>query len=813
MSTYSTFAGSSGGGLVGGECITCNGATYCMTSDNQSAIAFCFNQTACVFLPDATSLDTGAAKYTMKNINSDSNITVYDYCSRPFTILTPCQSLQVSLYDNSDVCGKWIHEKPTTNLGGVGVALSVDIICDNYDLHCTACIDCNKTAVWGYKCATCLFVASVGKFDTSSETYTFTTPCCVTTCNTLSHNGTSIYYGSCSDDDFAVWVSNKEGPQIVINKDGGICMCCMTDSCTKCWGTRGWGHRTDYIDRFLFLNPLCAVSTLCYQFGFGCICLCTGVMCMYDNQCICECLFTGLDYACIGCFVNCTQLCHFNGTVHCRINTTILSPACANGGTSPSCNQGCRTVDVVAVRVPNDGAATDSYCIYRKLTDLGRTYCSCYQPYNNCIFCQCMCTTACFKINFPGTACCFNLYYHTIRYDTAGIYCCFTSAMHVNGTTGHGICCACICSSQPFGCRACLHDNIWPISENYYIHDIYNGGDVDAKLVYSTYNGSKTIKCCLRLRCDTTGGQCGPTTRRCLFDSAVACHIGSPNLMATQAYYRSRFCNTKYHDKDNALSTSKYCPLINANQGDQTHKNGMTTWTKRTSATCGCFTFPWNACIECNCATYFTFCWSGSTLTQATTVSPCNFGDPFRNSLFRVTSAGDFEYVNLCCGTVGCFRNNTTCCNVVMDCCSSSSANFVPIDSGFKYLFLSCDCYAVCICRDSNCCLIPTGSAGGPVTSLGADTGVTINNARVTPASSSCGTSIAYQNACNAFLPTVTTLTFNCTDLKFDGKKCFNLDTIPISQERRNMTGEAGGYILTVTDNCTRAYSFLTVNP
>ena len=217
MSTYSTFAGSSGGGLVGGQCITCNGTTYSMTSDNLSAVAFCFNQGACVYLPSATTLEVGAAKFTLKNLNDTSNITVYDHCQRPFSILTPCQSLQLSLYNNSDVCGKWIHEKPTTNLTGVGVAQTVDVNCLNADIYCTQCIDCNTTVGVRYRCSTCEYVATVGKFNPTNSTYTFSTPCCVTLCTQAAFEGPKVFFGSCSEDNFAIWHSNKTGPQVVVN--------------------------------------------------------------------------------------------------------------------------------------------------------------------------------------------------------------------------------------------------------------------------------------------------------------------------------------------------------------------------------------------------------------------------------------------------------------------------------------------------------------------------------------------------------------------------------------------------------------------
>jgi hypothetical protein len=788
-----------------------------MTSDNQSAVAFCFNQAACVYLPNATTLDVGAAKFTLKNLNDTTNITIYDHCQRPFNILTPCQSLQLSLYDNSDVCGKWIHEKPTTNLTGVGVAQTVDVTCLDADIYCTNCIDCNTTAIIRYKCSSCQYISTVGKFSPSTSSYTFSTPCCVTLCAQATFETPHIFYGSCSEDNFAIWHSNKTGPQVVTNKDGGICLCCMPNSCTGCWGTKGWGTRGDYIDRFVFLNPICDVTSLCFEYSFGCINTTTGVMCRYDFQCICECGFNStLDRACITCFANHTEMCHFMGTVKCRINYSVISPAYADAATGTSSCRGIRTVDVIAVRVPNDGAATDSYCAYHKLTALGRCFVSCYCCYNDCIFCQCVCKGACFIPSFPASACCFTLYYHTVRYDTAGIYCCFTSSMHVNGTTGHGVCCACMCSAQPFQCRACLHRDIWTISENYYFYDIFTGGNIDAKFAYTTYNGSKTVKNCIGLRCDNSCGCCSATGRICLFQGH--CSIFGGQKRVCSAHYKARYLNEKFHDPDHILQPSQYCPLECSFIQNKAHKYGHNTWYKRISATCGCFIWPFNANPDAshNCVTYCVLCWNGSTLNQSVVTSPCNFGDPYCTTFFRQNAAGAYEYVNLKCGTVGCFTNGATTCHVIMDCCAINEADaYVPIDNNFKYLYLfpTNGCYAYCICRDANCCLVPCGSNGGPQTSPGAATGVNVSASRVTPASSACGSIISYQNACNAFLPTAVKMSFNCTDLKFDNKTCFNLDTIPVSQQQANLTAEGGGYIYTCIDACVRAFSFLTINP
>lgn len=814
MANISTFVGGAGG-LVGGECITCAGNIYCMTSDNQSAVAICFNQTGCLYLPDATTIDPGAAKYTIKNINDSRNIIVYNNAAEALNILTPCQSLQLSLYDNSTCNGKWIHEKPTTNATGVGVAQTLDIVSSDYDLFCITQIDDNITIIYGYDCTTCVFTSSIGKFNPSTEAYSFSTPACVTTCAAIQVAGTHKFFGTCSEDDYAVWVSNRSGPQIVINKTGGLCVCCLTTSCTQCWGSYGWGQRVDNIDRFYQINPICGVTSLCYELSFGRIDLTSGVMCVYDQKTICDCGMTNISNAYIEDLDNFTELCHFQGTVMCRINVLKVVPGSRASQTAPSCNCGEITNPYITVRVPALNGNCDDYCMSNCTFALGMTCCSCYQIFNNCLCSQCIRSTREMSFAFPGTACCFLFTGTVCKYDCgAQIMCCATNSTHVNGSTGSNLqSITFYCSAQPAACTRCRGQTFWPISENYYFYNIQTTTDTDVCLMYSaSFNGSQTNCGTFSVRCNTTVGCCGAEERSSFFNG----HVNNAFYKQTNANcgWENRFCNTKFHDPSSTLIVKQYQPsrIDCGSPSGRFFVSGASSWQKRTAANCGCLVIPFDANPVCNCVTYCVYCFNGASLSQSAVTVPCNFSSPWCVEYFRV-NAGKYEYFSMKCGNVGCFCNNTLLCNKTLDYCSSGT-QYIPLDENHLYIFnRTCgDCVAYCVCRDVNCDLIPCGVTVGPSVCFGAATGVSINCSKVTPVSSRCGSSIAYQNACNAFLPVASTMTFNCSTLQFENKNCFDLDTIPIPQGFSNMNADAGGYILTNTVTCNRAFSFLTIN-
>ena len=122
MSTYSTFAGSGGGGATsGGETITCNGSTISLTSDNSSSLSLCFNQTGCVCLPNATTLDEGSALYTIKNLSTENSVLLHDHCCNLYNFIKPFESIQISLHDNSTAQGGWTFQKPLTNLENLAI--------------------------------------------------------------------------------------------------------------------------------------------------------------------------------------------------------------------------------------------------------------------------------------------------------------------------------------------------------------------------------------------------------------------------------------------------------------------------------------------------------------------------------------------------------------------------------------------------------------------------------------------------------------------------------------------------------------------
>lgn len=816
MANISTYVGGAGG-LVGGECITCAGNVYCMTSDNQSAVAICFNQTGCLYLPDATTIDPGAAKYTVKNLNNSSNIIVYNNAAEALNILTPCQSLQLSLYDNTTCNGKWIHEKPTTNATGVGVAQTLDITCINYDLWCTTQIDDNISVFYGYDCATCVFTSSIGKFSPATESYSFSSPVCVTTCAIAEVISTFKFFGTCSEDDYAVWLANKQGPQIVINKTGGVCLCCLPNSCTQCWGINGFGVRTDSIDRFYQINPFCNVSSLCYELSFGRIDLTSGVMCVYDQVAVCDCCMVEIPKAFISEFTNFTELCHFQGTVMCRINVLTVVPGCRSQQCAPECNCGFITEPFITVRVPALNCNCDDYCMSRPTFSLGMNCCSCYQCFNECLTSQCIRPSRTMRFAFPGTACCFLFSGTVTKYDCgAQTMCCAVNSTHINGTSGSNLqSITFFCSSQAQACQYFRGQNFWPISENYYFYNIEGGGDFETCLMYSaSFNGSHTNCGCLRIRCDTTTGCCGPVERCGFFNG----HMNSPSYKQSSGSlaWETRFCNTKFHDPSSTLIVKQYQPsriTCDAPAG-RYWVSGASSWQKRTAANCGCFVMPFDAHPACDCVTYCVYCFSGSSLTRSAITVPCNFSSPWCVDYFRVNTSGVFEYLSMKCGNAGCFCSGTMLCYSDLGYCSTGSA-YIPLDPCHLYIFnyTSGDCIPYCVCRDASCNLIPCGVTVGTSVPLGAATGISLNCSKVTPVSSRCGSVIAYQNACNAFLPVVSTMTFNCSTLQFENKNCFDLDTIPIAQTNRNMSADAGGYILTTTDTCNRAFSFLTINP
>jgi len=286
------------------------------------------------------------------------------------------------------------------------------------------------------------------------------------------------------------------------------------------------------------------------------------------------------------------------------------------------------------------------------------------------------------------------------------------------------------------------------------------------------------------------------------------CTVG--NKIVDSNYFRARICNTKYHDPTNAITTNPYC-----SQGQRYNRNGMHSWVKRNGANSGCVIIPWDYRCDCCCAGFCAMCFSGSSVTHSCLTAPNYTSNNFCAAYFRPsTVAGAYEYLNAYVGKVGCFCNGADICTVELDSSPVSSQSiFTSLNADQTNLFEGCCCYVMCLCRDSNGNIVPGSVVSSPSYIMGAATGVNLQCVRPTPSTTACGSVITFQNACSAFPPTVTVSTINCTDTTLENKKCFSLDTVPVCQPACNITGENGGYILTNTTSCLRAFSFVTINP
>lgn len=363
MSTYSTFAASGGGGATsGGETITCNGTTVSLTSDNSSSLSICFNQTGCVCLPNATTLDEGSALYTIKNLSTNNSVLLHDHCCNLYNFIKPFESIQISLHDSSTAQGGWTFQKPLTNLEN----LAID---SNYSFptgfsrsdmdqvaHEGTYQMCNGKGnsdlgqyFLGVK-GNCVFTG-IAKYNTTSKSYEpmAVQKCCLTGETTLNIKSfTSFYHGGavgflCS------------GQHVGISCTGTACLYCEDDStwCTSCLcnlNNNNYGYVTDCLSTFATMLPKTGENA-CQKLRLMHICAVTGKI-----TCLCEVtdtisneLSNGVNSQRLGPVFELTRhYHHFFGTKTCR----ITSIKWMNGATENNGSNHCIKSECVWIYVP-----------------------------------------------------------------------------------------------------------------------------------------------------------------------------------------------------------------------------------------------------------------------------------------------------------------------------------------------------------------------------------------------------------------------------------------------------------------------------
>jgi len=368
MSTYSTFAGSGGGGATsGGETITCNGSTISLTSDNSSSLSLCFNQTGCVCLPNATTLDEGSALYTIKNLSTENSVLLHDHCCNLYNFIKPFESIQISLHDNSTAQGGWTFQKPLTNLENLAIDSNysfptgftrggMDQVATEGTYGADNGIGDSDAGHYflGVQ-GNCVFTG-FAKYNTTSKSYEpmSVQKCCITGETSLCIKSfTSFYHGGavgflCS------------GQHVGISCTGTACLYCENDTtwCTSCLCNRNnntYGYVTDCLSTFATMLPKVGENA-CQKLRLMHICAVTGAI-----TCLCEVTDTMTNELLAGnanqsrvspVFELTRHYHHFFGTKTCRITSIKwLHGAVRSDGTQTCINSECVWIYVPCYQV------------------------------------------------------------------------------------------------------------------------------------------------------------------------------------------------------------------------------------------------------------------------------------------------------------------------------------------------------------------------------------------------------------------------------------------------------------------------------
>jgi len=256
MSTYSTFAGSSGGGLTGGSyCCIC-AANYQITDSNWddkvTLVCFCGNPvSASLCMPNATTVDTGANLYTIKNGGSATTIIARDAASNILGIIKPCNTSTFSLVTNGDCTGQWSLQNYTDSLGAVQTSTASSAIKSR-----------NFCQYYSNACGDKFYIISGKKEQCYYETLTFCTTETgvslvnkleITTCAGCNDNSCAYalkdgwlivdgFYCNCnstSGTNVGAFDCGTKFRFVTVNCDGSCATCCIIDTFTGTGPTTG----------------------------------------------------------------------------------------------------------------------------------------------------------------------------------------------------------------------------------------------------------------------------------------------------------------------------------------------------------------------------------------------------------------------------------------------------------------------------------------------------------------------------------------------------------------------------------------------